>query len=41
MGSIMYRRTLTGVLNRVMVVVLLGCVGLTVGLAFGALFPSY
>ncbi|HEX9554763.1 MAG TPA: hypothetical protein VF983_16275 [Streptosporangiaceae bacterium] len=40
MSSIAYRSTLTGVLNRVMVVVLLGCVGLTAGLAFGTLFSS-
>ena len=40
MSCIAYRRTLTGVLNRVMVVVLLGCVGLTAGLAFGTLFSG-
>jgi hypothetical protein len=40
MSSIAYRSTLTGVLNRVMVVVLLGCVGLTAGVAFGTLFSS-
>jgi hypothetical protein len=40
MSGIAYRRPLTGVLNRVMVVVLLGCVGLTAGLAFGTLFSS-
>jgi hypothetical protein len=32
---------LEGMLNRVMVVVLPGCVGLTAGVAFGTLFPSY
>src|SRR6266852_5741609 len=40
MGSIANRSTMTGVLNRVMVVVLLGCVGLTAGLAFGTLFSG-
>jgi hypothetical protein len=40
MSCIAYRRTVTGVLNRVMVVVLLGCVGLTAGLAFGTLFSG-
>jgi hypothetical protein len=40
MSSIACRSTLTGVLNRVMVVVLLGCVGLTAGLAYGTLFSS-
>jgi hypothetical protein len=40
MSSNAYRSTLTGVLTRVMVVVLLGCVGLTAGLAYGTLFSS-
>lgn len=30
---------MTGVLNRVMIAVMLGCVGLTAGLAYGTLFP--
>jgi hypothetical protein len=41
MSCIAYRRTLTGVPNRVMVVVLLGCVGLIAGLAFGTLISSH
>ncbi len=41
MSCIAYRRISTRVLNRVMVVVLLGCVGLTAGLAFGTLFSSH
>ena len=40
MSSNAYRSTFTGVLTRVMVVVLLGCVGLTAGLAYGTLFSS-
>jgi hypothetical protein len=40
MSCIGYRRPLTGVLDRVMVVVLLGCVGQTAGLAFGTLFAG-
>src|SRR5262245_4408967 len=35
------RPALTGALDRVMVVVLLGCVGLTAGLAFGTWFSSH
>jgi hypothetical protein len=40
MSCIAYRRPLTGVLDRVMVVVLLGCLGQTEGLAFGTLFAG-
>ena len=40
MSSIVYRSTLTGVLKRVAVVVLLGLVGLTAGVAYGTLFSS-
>ena len=39
MSSIAYRSTLTGVLKRVVVVVLLGLVGLTAGIVYAALFP--
>ena len=35
MGIIANRRTLRGMLKKVMVVVLFGCVGMTAGLAFG------
>ncbi len=41
MSCVGYRPTSTGVLDRVMVVVLLGCVGLTAGLAFGTMFSSH
>ena len=37
----MLRATITGMLRRVMVVVLLGCLGLTAGLACGTLFASH
>jgi hypothetical protein len=35
-----YREYIEGVLQRVMIVVLLGCVGLTAGVAFGTVFSS-
>lgn len=41
MSCIAHQSTNKGVLNNVMVVVLLGCVGLTAGLAYGTLFSSH
>jgi hypothetical protein len=41
MSCVAYRSTNKGALNKVIVVVLLGCVGLTAGLAYGTLFPSH
>jgi hypothetical protein len=40
MTGITNRRTRTGVLDRFMVVVLLGCVGMTTGLTFGTVFSG-